>query len=264
MMKRSVFLSFVLLLILNVAAKSQSSIPDTTGPWIQLFNGKNLDGWVPKFAGYKLGVNYKNTFRVENGLLRVSYDQYKHFDGQFGHLFYKKKFSSYILRVVYRFVGKQVPGGPDWGYRNNGIMIFCQSPQSMLKDQDYPASVEVQLLGGNGKDKRPTANGCTPGTNIVIDGKLITQHCNPSTSPTFNGDQWVTVTVVVHSDSLIQNYVNGKPVFHFSKPQLDPNDPDGKRLLKTEPKNLKDGYISIQAESAPTDFKTIEIKELRN
>jgi hypothetical protein len=263
-MRKTTLLSILILLALNVSAQSQTSVPDTSGPWIQLFNGKNLHGWIPKFAGYKSGVNYKNTFRVEDGLLKVSYDQYKHFDGQFGHLFYKKKFSSYILRVVYRFVGNQVPGGPVWGYRNNGIMIFCQSPQSMRLDQDYPVSVEVQLLGGNGKDKRPTANGCTPGTNIVIDGKLITQHCNPSTSPTFNGNQWVAVTVVVHSDSLIRNYVNGKLVFQFSQPQLDPNDPDGKRLLQKEPKLLKDGYIAIQAESAPTEFKEIEIKEIRN
>lgn len=263
-MKKKMSLSILLLLLLNVPARSQLSAPDTTGPWVQLFNGKNLNGWIPKFAGYDLGVNYKNTFRVDDGLLKVDYGRYEHFDGQFGHLFFKKKFSSFILRVVYRFVGKQVPGGPDWGYRNNGIMIFCQSPESMRKNQDYPVSVEVQLLGGNGKDDRPTANACTPGTNIVIDGKLITQHCNSSTSPTFDGDQWVRVTVEVHSDSLIRNYVNGKLVFQFSKPQLDPDDPDGRRLLRHEPMILKNGYIAIQAESAPTEFKEIEIKEIRD
>src|SRR6185436_6787309 len=88
------------------------------GKWIQLFNGRNLDGWTPKITGYPLGENYGNTFRVENGVLKVSYDQYTEFGGKFGHLFYKDKFSHYILAAEYRFVGDQVPGGPSWALRN--------------------------------------------------------------------------------------------------------------------------------------------------
>ena len=92
--------------------------------WIQLFNGKNLDGWTPKITGYPLGENYADTFRVENGVLKVSYDQYAQFDGKFGHLFYSKdKYSYYLLAAEYRFVGDQVPGGPGWAIRNNGLML---------------------------------------------------------------------------------------------------------------------------------------------
>ena len=117
--------------------------------WIQLFNGKNLDGWVPKITGYPLGENYADTFRVANGMLQASYDKYAAFDDKFGHLFYERqKFSHYILVAEYRFVGEQVAGGPAWAIRNNGLMLHSQSPQSMGKDQDFPISVEVQLLGG--------------------------------------------------------------------------------------------------------------------
>ena len=160
--------------------------------WIPLFNGKDLDGWKPKIKGYDLGENYGNTFRVENGLLKVSYDRYSQFDGKFGHLFYKSPFSHYRLRVEYRFVGGQCKGGPSWAFRNSGIMIHGQSPESMRKDQDFPVSIEVQLLGGTGRGDRPTGNVCTPGTNIVMRDRLITQHCTNSHSKTYQGDEWVS------------------------------------------------------------------------
>ena len=152
------------------------------GRWKALFNGKDLDGWTVKIKGHEAGVNYLDTFRVEDGLLKVAYDQYEKFDGEFGHLFYQGRFTNYLLRLEYRFVGEQVPGGPGWAFRNSGVMLHGQSAESMGKDQDFPVSIEVQLLGGNGKDKRSTANLCTPGTNVVMDGKLITQHCNDSRS----------------------------------------------------------------------------------
>ena len=167
--------------------------------WIPLFDGKSLEGWVPKITGYDVGVNFGNTFRVENGVLKVAYDQYDTFGGRFGHLFYKTPFSHYRLVVEYRFVGAQAKDGPDWAFRNSGAMIHGQPVETMQKDQDFPISIEVQLLGGRGDGKpRPTANLCTPGTNVVMDGKLVTAHCVESTSKTFDGDQWVRVEVEVH------------------------------------------------------------------
>src|SRR5688572_27185402 len=137
------------------------------GKWRQLFNGKDLDGWTPKITGHAWKENFGNTFRVENGVLKVSYDQYRDFANQFGHLFYKEPFSNYRLRIEYRFVGEQVMGGPDWAIRNSGVMIHCQKPETMDRDQKFPVSIEVQLLGGKGSGERPTANLCTPGTHVV-------------------------------------------------------------------------------------------------
>ena len=159
-------------------------------------------------------------------MLKVSYDKYSKFDGKFGHLFYKTPFSNYRLRVEYRFVGEQCPGGPGWAIRNSGAMIHGQTPESMRKDQDFPVSIEVQFLGGNGRNKRPTANVCTPGTNIVMGGKLITEHCTDSTSKTYHGDQWVTVEVEAHGNGVIKHIVNGQTVLEYEKPQLDPSDAD--------------------------------------
>lgn len=228
--------------------------------WIQLFNGKDLNDWQIKFKGYELGYNLNNTFRVEDGLLRVSYDNWDEWGGQFGHIFYKGEFSHYKLRVEYRFVGEQVKGGPGWAYRNNGLMIHGQSAESMELDQDFPTSIEVQLLGGNGKDERPTLNLCTPGTNVEMNGKLIEQHCINSKSKTYHGDQWVTAEVEVHGGEVIRHIIDGVEVMHYEKPQLDPRDPTYEKLLPPDGnKILTKGTISLQAESAPTDFRKVEL-----
>ena len=172
--------------------------------WIQLFNGRDLDGWTPKFATHDLGVNLHETFRVANGLLQVRYDRWSTFNGEFGHLFYKDPFSYYLIAAEYRFVGDQVAGGPAWAMRNNGLMLHSPSPKTMLRDQDFPIALEIQLLGGLGKGARTTANLCTPGSHVVYQGTLHTAHCTNSTSQTYDGDQWVRVEVLVHGDELVR------------------------------------------------------------
>ncbi|MDZ7363730.1 MAG: DUF1080 domain-containing protein [candidate division KSB1 bacterium] len=252
------FLLTILILLLNF-----SCVVKQDNTWISLFNGKNLDGWKVKIAGYELNENFGNTFRVENGVLKVSYDQYEKFDGKFGHLFYKDKLSHYRLRIEYRFVGEQCPEGPDWAFRNSGVMLHCQSPESMTTEQSFPVSIEAQFLGGNGKDERPTGNLCTPGTHVVMNGRLITQHCINSRSETFHGDQWVTMEVEVRGDSTIKHLVNGKLVLEYEKPQLDDGDPDAQKLILTGEKRLREGYIALQAESHPIEFRKVEILILK-
>ncbi len=253
------------LIILSVgtagcAAEQKNS---TEAKWIGLFNGKDLAGWTPKFTGSDLGVNYRNTFRVVDGLLTVSYDQWDKFNGEFGHLFYKDSFSHYRLRAEYRFVGEQIPNGPGWAFRNNGLMLHCQPPATIGKDQQFPVSIEVQLLGGAETGERSTANLCTPGTNVVMDGQLVTQHCITSKSRTYRGDQWVTVEIEVHGDRLIRHIVDGQVVLEYTQPQLDEKDADAQKRLKAgAPLLLGEGYISIQAETAPTQFRRIELLPL--
>ena len=249
--------------LLSQTATTTAAIPKADAKdWIQLFNGKDLTGWTPKFAKHDLGENYNDTFRVEDGLLKVRYDKWESFNGEFGHMFYKDPFSYYVIAAEYRFVGDQVKGGPDWAIRNNGLMLHAPDPKTMMKDQDFPISIEVQLLGGFGKP-RSTANLCTPGTNVVMDGKLETRHCINSKSKTYEGDQWVRVEVLVHGDELMRHYVEGEPVLEYTKPQIgggnvSPVDPK----VKVDGTPLTGGYISIQAETAPIDFRKIEVLNL--
>lgn len=249
---------FLFLVLVSCKPKQQ---PAEEAQWIQLFNGKDLTGWDIKIAGHELNDNYKNTFRVENGILKVCYDEYDQFDSKFGHIFYKKKFSFYILRVEYRFVGEQVPDAPGWAIRNNGAMLHSQSAESMGIGQNFPVSIEAQLLGGTGEGERTTSNLCTPGTNVVMDGKLITQHCIGSSSKTYHGDQWVTVEMIVKGDEVIHHVIEGDTVLTYSKPQIGGDHfPEGFPLPEGTP--LKEGYIAFQAESHPTEFRVIELLDL--
>ncbi len=236
--------------------------------WIPLFNGKDLKDWKVKIRNHELGDNYKNTFRVEDGLLKVSYDEYDQFNNRFGHIFYKEKFSHYLLRVEYRFIGEQMEDGAGWAFRNSGIMLHCQPPKTMTKDQDFPVSIEVQLLGGGGSGERTTGNLCTPGTHVEMEGELITQHCTSSSSETYHGDQWVTVMVEVHGNEVIKHIIDDDVVLQYEKPQLDTSDNNTKHYIEVANIDEKDtmiheGYISLQSESHPVEFRKVEILPLK-
>lgn len=256
----------ILLLLCGLLSLNAPVLADDypKGKWISLFNGKDLSGWTAKIRGYPAGENFGNTFRVEDGVLKVGYDQYDKFESRFGHLFYKDTFSNYRFRAEYRFVGDQATGGPGWAIRNSGVMIHGESPQQMEKDQSFPTSIEVQLLGGTGSGERSTANLCTPGTNVVMDGKLVTRHCTKSNSKTFHGDEWVTVEIEVRGNQSIKHIVNGETVMEYTKPQLDPSDQYAKKLLENQDKMLSGGTISLQSESHPIEFRKVEIMLLED
>lgn len=249
------------LLLLSINAFAQEKIK--TGKWIKLFNGKNLKGWTPKIKDHPVNDNFGNTFRVQDGAITVSYDQYgDQFKEQYGHLFYKKPFSAYLLVVEYRFTGDQIKDGPGWATRNSGAMLHGQSPETMAVDQDFPISIEAQFLGGNGKDERSTLNLCTPGTNVVMQDKLFTPHCVNSTSKTFHGDQWVTAQLLVLGDSLIKHIVGTDTVLVYGKPQYDGKDAWVKKAGFKDGTTIKRGTISLQSESHPVQFRKVELLDL--
>jgi 3-keto-disaccharide hydrolase len=253
----------VLALLASVAAAQNGADREE---WMALFNGRDLDDWIVKIRRHPVGENFANTFRVENGLLTVAYDGgYADFDGQFGHIFYKDPFSYYRLRVEYRFVGEQAPNAPDWAIRNSGVMLHSPPPGTMPPDQDFPISVEVQLLGGLSDGKaRPTANVCTPGTNIVYRGELTETHCINSSAPTFDGDQWVTVEVLVLGGERVVHYVAGKPVIEYGGMTYGGGAVSGHRPeMKPDGEPLVEGYISLQSEGHPVQFRRVELLNLK-
>jgi hypothetical protein len=259
------FRLMALLLLLTTIGCSgpKENEKDLNISWVQLFNGKDMDDWLIKISKHDLGENFANTFRVKDGLMQIRYDGYESFDQQYGHIFYKEPFSHYILRVEYRFVGEQAPGGEGWAFRNSGAMLHSQNPQTMLKDQDFPISIEGQLLGGDGENERSTSNLCTPGTHVVIDGELFTPHCVNSSSKTYHGDQWVTAEFMVLGDSIVHHILEGKSVITYSKPQIgggnvNPFDPE----VKVDGTPLTSGFISLQSESHPIDFRKVELVDL--
>ena len=249
------------LALLSVTAHAQ---PDTED-WVSLFNGKDLDDWIVKIRGHETGENFANTFRVEDGLMLVSYEGYgDDYGDRFGHIFYKKPYSHYRVRIEYRFVGEQAAGAPDWATRNSGVMVHSQDPYSMPAGQDFPISLEVQFLGGLGDGKdRPTANMCSPGTHIEYRGEFTETHCIDSGSPTFHGDQWVTVEALVLGSSRIVHFVNGDAVMEYGNLTFGGGVVSGhKPEMKPDGEPISSGYIALQSESHPIQFRKVELLNL--
>ena len=260
-MYRLSLLGFLFLVMTGAAFSQKGAKPKD---WVELFNGKNLDGWVIKIAGHEMGDNYGDTFRVRDGVIAVSYDQYKEFGARFSHLFYKQKLSHYRLAMEYRFLGEQMKDGPSYARLNSGVMVHSQAPETILKDQDWPISVEAQFLGNDGDLKRPTMNVCTPGTEIFMKGAMVKAHCTNSTSKIYGGSGWVSVEVEVLGSERVRHFVEGEQVLQYELPQIGGGvanrfDP----AIKVDGKMLSEGYIALQSESHPVEFRNIRLLQLK-
>ena len=255
------------LLLLTPTATSGEELSTARSPseWISLFNGKDLSGWTVKITGHPLGKNFAETFRVEEGILKVSYDDYKQFDKQYGQLYTNIPYAKYRLRMEYRFTGKMMPDAPKYVNLNSGLMIHSQSPQSLELDQHFPVSLEFQFLADEGNGKRATGNVCTPGTNLEIDGKLITQHIVKSSAPTFPAHEWVAIEIEVQGNEYVIHRVNGQEVLRYERPQIDPAgrvESADKLLQAGALTQLSFGFIALQAEGQPVWFRNIELPPL--
>jgi len=242
------------------APKPKPHVEAPAGNWVPLFNGRNLEGWTVKIAGQEVGDNYRNTFRVENGLLKVSYDQYDKFGDRFGSLYYNTKFSRYWIRAEYRFTGKAAAGAPAWTYKNSGIQLHSQTPQSMRKDQQFPVSVEFDLVGGWIVGSRPTGDVCHYGTRILLAGAPLKVLCSKLSDITIRDDRWVTVLAEVDGGKRVRQVVNGDLVVEYTDVTLDDGNADAQRLMAAgESKALTSGLISIQSNGYPLEFRRIEV-----
>jgi hypothetical protein len=243
--------------------RKSTSATDEKG-WVNLFNGKDLNDWFVKIHHHEVGENFGNTFRVQDSTIQIRYDEYGEFNDQFGHLYYKVPYAYYHLKFEYRFVGKLQKGAPSYTLLNSGIMFHSQDPRTMLKEQDWPISVEMQLLAGLGDGRpRPTGNMCSPGTNVVYKGKIADDHCINSTSKTYEGEQWVSGELIVLGDSLIKHIINGDTVLQYSKPQIGGGVANGyDPKYKQDGKLLSSGFIALQSEGQPVDFRNIKLKDL--
>jgi len=246
--------------LIACAPKPHVQVSAPAGQWVSLFNGRDLNDWNVKIAGHDLNDNYRNTFRVENGLLKVSYDQYDQFGGRFGSLFTKQKFSHYWFRAEYRFVGKQASGAPSWAYKNSGIQLHSQAPETMRKAQEFPVSVEFDIVGGRFLGRHPTGDVCQNGTHVLIDGAPLNGKCSKLSDITIPGEEWVTILAEVQGSAHVRQIVNGALVVEYTNLALDEKDPDAGRLLVPgRDAALSSGYISIQANSHPIEFRRIEV-----
>lgn len=259
-------MKFTRLLAVAMIASSCTTPKENSGEnWIKLFNGKDLNDWIVKVHHHETGVNFGNTFSVEDSIIKVRYDTYGDYNDQFAHLYYKQPYTHYHLVVEYRFTGELQKGAPDYTMLNSGVMFHSQDPRGMLKEQNWPISVEMQFLASLGDgNPRPTGNMCSPGTEIEYQGKVYDGHCLNSTSKTFHKDEWVRAELIVLGDSLITHIINGDTVLQYSKPTMGGGVVAGYDSAMWQPgKALSSGYIALQSEGQPIDFRKVELKDLK-
>ncbi len=257
--------SFACLLLLLTLAGCREKKSSEKEEWISLFNGKDLTHWTSKIHHHDVGVNFGNTFRVEDGMIKVRYDQYGDFNDQFGHLYYDHPYSRFHLVVEYRFTGSLQPGAPDYTLLNSGVMFHSQDPRTMPKEQNWPISIEMQFLAGLGDgNPRPTGNMCSPGTEIVYQGTQYENHCLNSTSKTYAASEWVRAELIVLGDSLITHIINGDTVLQYNKPSMGGGVVNGYDSALWQPgKPLTSGFIALQSEGQPIDFRKVELRVLK-
>lgn len=250
------------LILLSLALGSADPAPQAQ--WESIFDGATLTGWTPKIAGHAVGEDPLQTFVVKDGALRVSYANYQKFDWAYGHIFWKEPLKAYRLRLEYRLFGEPLPDIHEWEISNSGLMFHAQAPETMRRDQAFPVSLELQMLGIPRPQQEPTGNLCTPGTSVVIDAKRDPRHCILSSSPVLPIGQWTQAEVEVLPDGQITHFIDGKPVLHYSAPELDPADVDAKVLITAAggALTLGQGYIALQAEGQQIEFRNIEIQRI--
>lgn len=257
-------ISLVLWVLLANICLAQEADQNTEN-WQQIFNGKDIEDWIVKIHHYDAGDNHGSTFRVEDQMIKVRYDQYEgQFNDRFGHLYYKKPYSYFHLKLQYRFVGELHPGAPGYTLLNSGVMFHSQDPLTILREQNWPISVEMQFLAGLGDgNPRPTGNMCSPGTDVVFNGEIYPGHCINSSSETYGPDEWVSAELIVLGDSLVTHLINGDTVLQYSQPQVGGGVVEGfDPKYKPDGKLLTHGFIALQSEGQPIDFKDVWLLNL--
>lgn len=238
--------------------------PAPEAKWQRIFDGRTLAGWTPKITGRAVGEDPLRMFMVHEGAIRVSHANYKAFEGEFGHLFWKTPLKAYRIRFEYRLFGDSLPGIKVWQASNSGLMFHSQAPNTMRRDQAFPVSLEMQLLGVPRPVREPSGNLCTPGTTVVIDGKRDPRHCILSSSPLLPVGRWTQAGLEVLPSGQVTHFINGKPVLRYAAPQLDPEDVDARPLITAAGGKvpLRQGYLALQSEGHQVEFRNIELQSL--
>ncbi len=271
--------------------------------WIQMLRkgDTKLSDWTPKIQGHAAGENPYNSFsygETSDGQPRlIVTDTVSNTSSYgYGHLFYKTAYSDYIVRAKYHFPTKEsfAGGAGSWTIQNNGLMLHCQSAASMDKGQDYPKSIENQLIGywsyGDGSPPNTTtSNLCLVNTSVNYHGQWYSDgtghHCTQSkfhslaydssttpakgansTNATWPGkDIWEYAMDRVIDSTSMTFYMRSRPdtawdsVLGVTQIRLGLTNTSSGPGSTTA---LGSGYISIQMEGTSTEFASIEVLNL--
>ena len=96
-----------------------------------------------------------------------------------------------------------------------------------------------------------------------MSGVKVQAHCTNSTSETFHDDEWVTVELIVHADTVVSHLVNGEKVLGYEQLTIGGGSEDGfDDAMKLDGQPLGHGYIALQSESHPVQFRRVLLRQL--
>ena len=103
---------------------------------------------------------------------------------------------------------------------------------------------------------------CSPGTDVDIDGKIAPEHCMRSSSKIYPINEWVSIEIVVHSDSIVHHIIEKDTIMTYTNIRYSNDRFSTENFKDLVGKPLEEGYIALQSEGHPVMFRNIMIKEL--
>lgn len=200
------------------------------GKTVQLFNGKDLSGWIPYLWDGQAKAEDKNTpasavWSVEDGILTCV-------GRPTGYIRTKDEYENYRLNVEWRW-----PEGTTRG--NNGVLVHTTTPNALGQ---WPKSIEVQLAFGDAGDF--WVIGTTLEVPDVEKRRRDRRHLNLTDGSEKPAGEWNRMEIVAKGDEIIV-HVNGTLVNHATK------------VSQTK------GAVSLQSEGARIQFRKVELTPLK-
>ena len=220
----------LLLIACVITSLSSHAVPTQAGAFVDLFNGKDLTGWVD--------VNTSpETWRVEDGLLICK-------GLPIGVMRSEKQYENFILHVEWRHME---PGG------NSGVFLWSEG--TVPEGRQLPKGMEVQMLELEWPFLNRDENG-EPRPIAYVHGELFGANGMTTVPDNPRGDRSKSIENrclgkgewnyydVVAVDGTVKLSVNGKFVNGVTKA------------------SVKKGYLCLESEGAEIHFRKIQIMEL--
>jgi len=102
-----------------------------------------------------------------------------------------------------------------------------------------------------------------------MSGVKVQAHCTNSTSETFHDDEWVTVELIVHADTVVSHLVNGEKVLGYEQLTIGGGSVDGttgegghsQAILQAEPQDHQAGLAGDNRLHAVVQFDPLDAVE---
>jgi len=212
-----------------VAFAGMHAMATSAPQFVDLFNGKNLKGWV--------NVNTaEDTWRVKNGVLICS-------GHPIGVMRSEKQYENFVLHIEWMHIE---PGG------NSGVFVWSSAqpnPATRLPDGVEVQMLELDWVKLNTRDGRTPPLAYVHGELFGVNGvKTVPDNPRGERSMSIENrarprGEWNTYDVVA-VDGVIKLSVNGKFVNGISR------------------SSQKKGYLCLESEGAEIHFRNITLLEL--